>query len=82
MLRRARTSLHLPLATAVVEVTTRGVNKTFWVALVPVQQGIAGWLTHYGRLWGSIPHPPTREATRFPAYEKGRVLTAVVIGVA
>nr|DAP66163.1 MAG TPA: bacterial toxin [Caudoviricetes sp.] len=27
---------------------------------MPVQQGIAGWSTHYGHLWGSIPHPPTR----------------------
>ena len=61
VLRCAMTFLHPPLATAVVEVTTQGVNKTlFGVALVPVQHGIAEWSTHYGHLWGSIPHPPTR----------------------
>ncbi len=62
VLRRAMTSLHTLLATAVVEVTTRDA-KHFGVALVSVQQGVVGWSMHYGYLWGSIPRPPTRETT-------------------
>lgn len=63
VLRRAITSLHPPLAMAVVEVTTRGVNKTFlgW-RWCPCNKacGVVNAL----RLPVGFDSPPTHKGTR------------------